>query len=111
MEWEKLNEFIDSYIEEAPAKLSKECSTEPIAFIGRIVWSGVDKDKARGVLDLKTVFKVGYGGSEVTLSTYSAAIPRDVGIFIGLLNSKKRILEDGRIMWFRSLTHPVKVHK
>jgi len=111
MEWEKLNEFIDNGIEEAPTKLSKECSAEPLVFIGRIVWSGVDKDRAKGVLDLKTAFRVGYGGSEITLFAYSVAIPRDVGIFIGLLNAKKRVLEDGRVIWMRSLIHPVKVHK
>ena len=108
-EWEKLNEFIDNETLNTFTKLQEECNSEPIVFIGRIIWSGTDRQDNRGVLDLKTAFKIGYGDSAVTVNAYGVMLPRDAGIFVGLLTNRKRVLEDGRVFWRRTILHPVKI--
>jgi len=108
LEWEALNDFIDKEIMNVHEKLYKECTNEPIIFIGRVQWSGVERQGERGQLDLKTVFRVG----NETIQSYGVTFPaRDAGIFVGLLNVKKRIGKDGQVYWNRTLLHPVKIQK
>ena len=108
LEWEVLNEFIDKEIMNVHEKLYKECTNEPTIFIGRVQWSGIERQGERGQLDLKTVFRV---GNEIVQS-YGVTFPvRDVGIFIGLLNVRKRVGKDGQTYWNRTILHPVKIQK
>ena len=108
LEWEVLNEFIDKEIMNVHEKLYKECTNEPTIFIGRVQWSGIERQGERGQLDLKTVFRVG----NETVQSYGVTFPiRDVGIFIGLLNVRKRVGKDGQTYWNRTILHPVKIQK
>lgn len=111
VEWDKLNDYIDTQILEAETKMQKECSNEPIAFIGKVIWAGIDNQGIRGVLDQKTAFRIVSGGSSIGLTAYSVLLPQDTGIYIGLLTVKKRVREDGSVIWRRTLLHPVKIQK
>jgi len=111
IEWEKLNDFIDNETLNAFVKLQKECSSEPIVFIGRIVWSGIDRQEGRGILDYKTAFKIGHGDSAISINAYGVALPRSAGMYIGLITVRKKVSNDGRVFWNRTILHPVKIQK
>ena len=108
LEWEVLNNIVDEHLTEIQDKFNMEGKSSTAIFIGNITYNGAYKDNpTRGILDTKTVFKV----SSFYATAFSTTLQKSAGIYIGVLNVKKNIGNDGNTYWNRTLTHPVKLQK
>jgi len=107
LEWDVLNTLVDNNTMNTYDKFNNECKNEITIFIGNVSFSNAKAKLARGILDLKTTFKI----ANFNANAFKVALQKSAGIYIGILNVRKYIDKEGNPKWGRTITHPVMIRK